>query len=313
MSEENLNINETQEEIVIKEEKVTKKYKSLKRAKKLSTIGAYILLIILSIIWIYPILWIVLSAFRQEYTDGILDTRIVSHYFPRGFGIENFRMLFAETRFIRWFGNTLLVAVCSCVLSTILVLSVAYCMSKLRFKMRKPFMNISMILGLFPGFMTMIAIYYVIKLFGLDETLGALILVNSAGAGIGFQIAKGYFDIVPNSLVESARLDGCTNFEIFYRIILPLSKPIIIYTALMAFTGPWMDFIFAKLILGANNRDIWTVAVGLYDMANGSQTATIGFTTFAAGCVCIAVPIVTLFMCLQRYYVEGVTSGAVKG
>ena len=179
--------------------------------------------------------------------------------------------------------------------------------------MRKPFMNISMILGLFPGFMTMIAIYYVIKLFGLDETLGALILVNSAGAGIGFQIAKGYFDIVPNSLVESARLDGCTNFEIFYRIILPLSKPIIIYTALMAFTGPWMDFIFAKLILGANNRDIWTVAVGLYDMANGSQTATIGFTTFAAGCVCIAVPIVTLFMCLQRYYVEGVTSGAVKG
>ena len=313
MSEENLNINETQEEIVIEEKKVTKKYKSLKRAKQLSTIGAYILLIILSIIWIYPILWIVLSAFRQEYTDGILDTRIVSHYFPRGFGIENFRMLFAETRFIRWFGNTLLVAVCSCVLSTILVLSVAYCMSKLRFKMRKPFMNISMILGLFPGFMTMIAIYYVIKLFGLDETLGALILVNSAGAGIGFQIAKGYFDIVPNSLVESARLDGCTNFEIFYRIILPLSKPIIIYTALMAFTGPWMDFIFAKLILGANNRDIWTVAVGLYDMANGSQTATIGFTTFAAGCVCIAVPIVTLFMCLQRYYVEGVTSGAVKG
>ena len=313
MSEENLNINETQEEIVIEEEKVTKKYKSLKRAKQLSTIGAYILLVILSIIWIYPILWIVLSAFRQEYTDGILDTRIVSHYFPRGFGIENFRMLFAETRFIRWFGNTLLVAVCSCVLSTILVLSVAYCMSKLRFKMRKPFMNISMILGLFPGFMTMIAIYYVIKLFGLDETLGALILVNSAGAGIGFQIAKGYFDIVPNSLVESARLDGCTNFEIFYRIILPLSKPIIIYTALMAFTGPWMDFIFAKLILGANNRDIWTVAVGLYDMANGSQTATIGFTTFAAGCVCIAVPIVTLFMCLQRYYVEGVTSGAVKG
>ena len=313
MSDENLNINETQEEIVIEEEKVTKKYKSLKRAKQLSTIGAYILLVILSIIWIYPILWIVLSAFRQEYTDGILDTRIVSHYFPRGFGIENFRMLFQETRFIRWFGNTLLVAVCSCVLSTILVLSVAYCMSKLRFKMRKPFMNISMILGLFPGFMTMIAIYYVIKLFGLDETLGALILVNSAGAGIGFQIAKGYFDIVPNSLVESARLDGCTNFEIFWRIILPLSKPIIIYTALMAFTGPWMDFIFAKLILGANNRDIWTVAVGLYDMANGSQTATIGFTTFAAGCVCIAVPIVTLFMCLQRYYVEGVTSGAVKG
>ena len=313
MAEENLNINETQEEIVVEEEKVTKKYKSLKRAKQLSTIGAYILLVILSIIWIYPIAWIVLSAFRTEYNDlGILNTRLVSHYFPRGLGIENFRVLFAETRFIGWFFNTLLVAVCSCVLSTILVLSVAYCMSKLKFKMRKPFMNISMILGLFPGFMTMIAIYFVLKALGLDETLGALILVNSAGAGIGFQIAKGYFDIVPNSLVESARLDGCTNFEIFWKIIIPLSKPIIIYTALMAFTGPWMDFIFARLILG-NNRDIWTVAVGLYDMVSASQSATVGFTTFAAGCVCIAVPIVTLFMCLQRYYVEGVTSGAVKG
>jgi arabinogalactan oligomer/maltooligosaccharide transport system permease protein len=217
----------------IEEVKTPRKYKSQKRAKLLSTIFAYVLLVILSIIWLYPILWIVLHSFRLENNEVP-----VGWYFPKTYGFQNYIDLFKETLFMRWFGNTLLVAVCSCVLSTILILSVAYCMSKLRFKMRKPFMNISMILGLFPGFMSMIAIYYVLKSLKLDGSLAALILVNSAGAGMGFQIAKGYFDVVPNSLVESARLDGCSNFEIFYRIVLPLSKPIIIYTALMSFTGP---------------------------------------------------------------------------
>ena len=308
MTEEKLNVTE-----VVEEKKEVKKYKSVKTAKLISTIFSYVMLVILSIIWLYPILWIILNAFRVEYEDGAQIGIVVSYYFPKRYGILNFVRLFTETEFPQWFMNTLLLAVCSCVFSTILQLSVAYCMSKLRFKMRKPFMNISMILGLFPGFMSMIAIYYILKAMGLTQSLAALILVNSAGAGIGFQIAKGYFDIIPNSLVESARLDGCTNFQIFAKIILPLSKPIIIYSALMAFTGPWMDFIFARLILGETNTHLHTVAVGLYSMLYGQYPDENMFTVFAAGCVCIAVPIVTLFMCLQRYYVEGVTSGAVKG
>ena len=197
----------------IEEVKKPKKYKSQKKAKLLSTIFAYVLLVILSIIWLYPILWIVLHSFRLENNEVP-----VGWYFPKTYGIQNYIDLFKETLFLTWFKNTLIVAVCSCVLSTVLILSVAYCMSKLRFKMRKPFMNVSMILGLFPGFMSMIAIYYVLKSLKLDGSLAALILVNSAGAGMGFQIAKGYFDVVPNSLIESARLDGCSNFEIFYRI-----------------------------------------------------------------------------------------------
>lgn len=307
MSEQNINMNQ---EVVVEK----KKYKSVKTAKLVSTIISYVLLVGLAVIWLYPILWIILNAFRVEYNEsGQLVGIVVAHYFPKSYGFENFIKLFTETQFIRWFLNTLLVAVLSCIFSTIMQLSVAYCMSKLRFKMRKPFMNIAMILGLFPGFMSMVAIYYILKSIGLTQNLAALILVNSAGAGVGFQIAKGYFDIVPNSLVESARLDGCTNFQIFYKIILPLSKPIIIYTALMSFTGPWMDFIFARIILGETNTHLHTVAVGLYYMLYGQKTDSNVFTTFAAGCFCIAVPIVTLFMCLQRYYVEGVTSGAVKG
>ena len=297
----------------LEQEVSQKKFKSLKTAKLISTIAAYVMLVVLSIIWLYPIIWIILNAFRVEFNGAQPVRYVVAHYFPKGYGFDNFVYLFTQTEFPKWFKNTLTIAVFSCIFSTIMQLSVAYCMSKLRFKMRKPFMNIAMILGLFPGFMSMIAIYYILKSMNLTQSLAALILVNSAGAGIGFQIAKGYFDIVPNSLVESARLDGCNNFQIFSKIILPLSKPIIIYTALMSFTGPWMDFIFARIILGETNTHLHTVAVGLYYMLYGQQKDTNIFTVFAAGCFCIAVPIVTLFMCLQRYYVEGVTSGAVKG
>ncbi len=300
-----------------------KKYRSQKGAERASLVLSYVVLGILAIIWIIPILWIVLSAFRGASTGG----NVSADYFPKSFGITNFVKLFSgswlgvDFYFLRWFANTLIVAVVDCIVSTFLVLSVAYCMSKLRFKMRKAFMNITMILGLFPGFMSMIAIYFLLKAIGLsgntDEAawlnLVGLVLAYSAGAGLGFQVAKGFFDVIPTSLVESAKLDGCTNFKIFWKIILPLSKPIIIYTALMSFTGPWMDFIFAKVIIGVGNPQMWTVSVGLYSMMYGAQYDASMFTTFAAGCVIVAIPIVGLFMALQKYYVEGVTAGAVKG
>ena len=295
----------------------------------LSRTFSYLGLVILALVWIIPILWIVLSAFRTELnSDGQLVGIVVSNYFPNRVGFDNFKNLFSGTlynvdhAFLRWMGNTLLIAVVDCLVSTFLVLSVAYCMSKLKFKMRKPFMNITMILGLFPGFMAMIAIYFLLKSIGLTGNtdknttwlnIVGLILAYSAGAGMGYQVAKGFFDVIPSSLVESAKLDGCSNFKIFWKIILPLSKPIIIYTALMSFTGPWMDFIFAKVIIGEGAPECWTVSVGLYSLLFGAQSDVNYFTQFAAGCVCVGIPIVALFMFLQKYYVEGVTAGAVKG
>ena len=306
-----------------------KKYSSQSRNRRVSLAVTYAILIILAIIWIIPLLWIFLSAFRCEYQDGTFIGRVTSSFFPRAIGLESFKRLFApwnypdinyNFHFARWMLNTLIISVIDCVISTLLVLSVAYCMSKLKFKLRKTFMNISMILGLFPGFMSMIAIYFLLKSVGLtgnpdhpELSLVGLVLAYSAGAGLGFQIAKGFFDVIPNALVESAKLDGCTNFKVFWKIILPLAKPIIIYQALMSFTGPWMDFIFAKVIIGAANEEYWTVSVGLYSMLYGTYADTNLFTVFAAGCVLVAIPIVTLFMFLQKYYVEGVTAGAVKG
>ena len=306
-----------------------KSHSSQKRNNFISNLLTYIILVILSIIWIIPIVWIILSAFRTEVNDlGMLKGIVSSNFFPKKMGFDNFVNLFnatlfgTEHAFPRWMLNTLIIAIFDCIISTFLVLTVAYCMSKMKFKMRKPFMNITMILGLFPGFMSMIAIYFILKSVGLAGNSNSdtawlnivgLILAYSAGAGLGFQVAKGFFDVIPNGLVESAKLDGCSNFKIFTKIILPLSKPIIIYQALMSFTGPWMDFIFAKVIIGEGNSQCWTVSVGLYSMLFGGQADANLFTQFAAGCVCVAVPIVTLFMFLQKYYVEGVTAGAVKG
>jgi arabinogalactan oligomer/maltooligosaccharide transport system permease protein len=289
---------------------------SNKSKRGISTILGYLTLIIMSIVWIYPILWIVLSAFRNEYNDlGQLRGIVVSHYFPKQIGLENFNLLFNTTLFTTWFTNTLFVASITFVISTFMVLSVAYVMSKLKFKSRKLILNVALILGLFPGFMSIIAVYYILKFMNLTQSLFALILVYSAGSGLGFYIAKGFFDLIPKNLLESAKLDGATNFQSFMKIILPLSKPIIIYTALMSFSGPWMDFIFARVIIGETNPESWTVAVGLYMMLFGSQATADPnrFTMFAAGSILVAIPIVILFITMQRYYVEGVTAGAVKG
>lgn len=289
---------------------------SNKAKRGISTILGYLTLVVMSVVWIYPILWIILSAFRNEYNDlGQLRGIVVSHYFPKQIGLENFNLLFNNTLFTRWFSNTLFVASITFVISTFMVLSVAYVMSKLKFKSRKLILNVALILGLFPGFMSIIAVYYILKFMNLTQSLFALILVYSAGSGLGFYIAKGFFDLIPKNLLESAKLDGATNFQSFMKIILPLSKPIIIYTALMSFSGPWMDFIFARVIIGETNPESWTVAVGLYMMLFGSQATADPnrFTMFAAGSIIVAIPIVILFITMQRYYVEGVTAGAVKG
>lgn len=309
---------------------IFKKKPSSQKANNIrSNIVAYVILILLSLIWIIPLLWIILSAFRTERNDmGMLIGTVSPNFFPKSMGFDNFVNLFTANLYSTpnafgiWMLNTLVVSIFVCILSTFLVLTVAYCISKMRFRMRKPFMNISMIIGLFPGFMSMIAIYFILKSVGLagnttSDTawlnLVGLILAYSCAAGLGFQVAKGFFDVIPNALVESAKIDGYSNFKIFWKIILPLSKPIIIYQLLMSFTGPWMDFIFAKVIIGQGNSQCWTVSVGLYSMLFGPQADANLFTQFAAGCVCVAIPIVTLFMFLQKYYVEGVTAGAVKG
>ena len=254
-------------------------------------------------------MWIILTSFRAE------PGSYTSYFWPKGFTLDNYtRLLFEDQqfKFSQWFLNTFIVAVVSCIGSTFIVLAVSYALSRLRFKMRKPMMNIALILGMFPGFMSMVAIYYILKGLGLTENpLVCLTLVYISGSGLTYYIAKGFFDTIPKSLDESAYLDGATRSQVFFKITIPLSKPIIVYTVLTTFMAPWVDYIFPSMICGAN-YDSYTVALGMFKMLEREFIGAY-YTQFAAGAVLVSIPIGALFIVMQKYYVGGVTGGAVKG
>ncbi|HFK7094965.1 TPA: sugar ABC transporter permease [Streptococcus pyogenes] len=266
----------------------------------------YATLIILSIIWLFPIAWVILTSFRSE------GTAYVNYFIPKTFTLNHYINLFTNETFPfgKWFMNTLIVATFTCIISTFITVAIAYSLSRIKFNFRNGFLKLALILNMFPGFMSMIAIYYILKALGLTQTLTALVLVYSSGAALGFYIAKGFFDTIPYSLDESAMIDGATRMDIFFKITLPLAKPIIVYTALLAFMGPWIDFIFAQVILG-DATSKYTVAIGLFSMLQ-PDTINNWFMAFTAGSVLIAVPITLLFMFMQKYYVEGITGGSVK-
>ena len=267
----------------------------------------YIALTVLGVIWLFPILWIVLTAFRAE------QGYYVGYFIPKGFTFDNFINLFTNNSvlpFAKWWLNTLIVAACSCVINTLIILMTSYVLSRTRFAGRKGFMNILMIIGMFPGFMSLIVVYNILKGIGLNQSLMALIVVGAAGAAMGYHVSKGFFDTIPKAIDEAAIIDGASRLQIFLHVTLPLSKSIIVYTVLGGFLGAWSDYIFPSMLFG-DKQSSYTVAVGLFWLTDFKRIDTY-YTQFAAGAVIVAVPIVILFVWLQRFYVEGL-SGSVKG
>lgn len=278
--------------------------------KKIKVFNHNLLLAVLAFIWLIPIVWLVVTSF-SAYTGMNTST-----FFPEKWSVVNYKnLLFSAdsvAQFPNWFKNTFIIAVCSCIISASFVLMVAYAMSCMRFKSRKLLMNLSVIVNLFPGVLSMIAVYFILKTLNLTNTHFGLILIYSAGSGLGYLIAKGFFDTIPNSLREAAYLDGASEATIFWKVVIPMSRPIIVYTVISSFLAPWMDFVFAKMMLNAGISSQWTVAIGLYAMLEKSLINTY-FTQFCAGGVLVSIPISVLFMIMQKFYVEGITGGAVKG
>ena len=271
--------------------------------------AVYALLILLGIFWVLPIFYLLYTALRVQPSTGIINTLIPTNL---RLGLGNFRRLFTATDFPIWLKNTLVVSFSSCALTTAFILMVSYALSRLRFRMRATLMRALLVLGMFPGFMSMIAVYFILKAMGLTNSLFALILVYSGGAALNYYICKGFFDTIPKSLEEAAILDGASQLRVFFAITVPMSKPIIIYTILTSFISPWCDFIFVNTII--NDREKYTVALGLYKMINAEKSSfNENFTVFCAGACIVGGIITALFMSMQRYYVEGITSGAVKG
>lgn len=271
--------------------------------KVVDTTITYIILAAVAFVFFFPCLWLILASFSKSGTIYSFDG-----FFPQEYSFASFRKLFTDTamyNYPKWFFNTLFVAAGSCVLGTFLTILTAYTMSRFQFGARKPIMKTTMVLGMFPSFMGMIAVYLLMTQFNLINHLWGLILIYSAGAPMGYLTQKGFFDTISKAIDEAARIDGATNFQVFRKIHLPLSKPIIVYTALTSFTWPWSDFILPKLLL--KEKDLYTVAVGLMSL---DETE---FARFAAGSVFIAVPIVLLYFCLVKNMVNGMAAGAVKG
>ena len=281
------------------------------RAKRLTgDIITYIILASMCVIWLTPFFWVIMQSFR----DGI--GQYISTFLPQAYTLNNYKALFTDfsvMNFPRMFLNTFFVACCSCVISTFFVLSVSYALSRVKWKMRKPYMNMAMVITLFPGFMSMVAVYFILKALGMtegDKIYLSLIICYSSGAGVGFHVMKGYMDTIPKALDEAAMIDGCTRWQIFTKITLPLCKPMIVYQIITSFMGPWMDFVFAKVIAGAKSQ-YWTVSIGLFNMLE-KEYVEVWFVRFCAGAVLVSIPIAVLYLLTQKMYQEAM-SGAVKG
>ena len=285
-----------------------KQHMGMKAKTRLSNGIIYTVLTIISIIWLFPFFCLVCESFRCE------STYQVEYIIPHKWGFDNYINLFTKTDFPVWFKNTFIIALFVSVLQTIIVLCMSYTLSRLRFKSRKPLMNLMLILGMFPGFLSLILLYKLLSSWGMTNanSIPGLILVYVASSGMGYYVSKGYFDTIPRSLDEAARVDGCTRAQVLTKVILPLAKPIVIYTILTAFMGPWGDFMLANYVAHATSAGM-NVAVGLQNMIGTSSSMAANYTMFCAGGVIVAIPITILFMALQKYYVEGVTGGAVKG
>ena len=283
--------------------------------KAKTTIGntiIYIILVLMSIIWLIPFVCIVFESFRGE------NTGQVGYLIPKQWSWANYKALFVEdadktVQFMLWYKNTFIIAAVSSLIHTFVVLCTSYTLSRMRFRGRKALMNIMLVLGMFPGFITMIVLYTILSKIGWtgSDTVPGLILIYTASAAMGYYVSKGFFDTVPRSLDEAARIDGATRAQVLFKITLPMAKPIVIYQILTAFMAPWGDFIFAKYIAHGTSAGM-TVAVGMQNLITKSNTSA-HYTHFCAAGVVVAIPITVLFMFLQKYYVEGVTGGAVKG
>lgn len=268
------------------------------------TVALIIFLVLISLIVLYPIVFVISAAFAP----GNTATGLSIIPFAGGFTFDHFTYLFNETNFALWFQNTLIIAICTSVLSVVVCSLAAYIFSRFKFVLKKTMLMALLVLQIFPSFVGMIAIYVIINRMGAYDQLWGLVLVYVAGnVPYNTWLVKSYLDTIPKSLDEAARIDGANHFTIFARVVLPIAKPILIFLAITTFTGPWMDWIFPKLVLGSNEKQ--TLALGLFSFVTDRKDQ---FTTFAAGALLVAVPFIFFFVITQKQQTESLGAAAVK-
>ncbi|HWO75064.1 MAG TPA: sugar ABC transporter permease [Bacillus sp. (in: firmicutes)] len=277
-----------------------------KTKSKIEVAAIYIFLAIVAVVIAYPLLWTIgmsLNPGTSMYSASII---------PEKWSLEHYKWLFfsEDSDYLIWYKNSIFVAIINSFTSVILTALIAYAFSRYQFVGRKYGLYAFLLLQMFPSLMAMVALYILINMLGLHDNLWGLILVYIGGQ-IPFNawLVKGYYDTIPRELDEAAKIDGAGHFGVFFRIILPLAKPILAVVALFNFMAPFVDFLLPRIILRSSEN--YTLALGLFNFIN--QQFANNFTRFAAGSILIAVPIALVFLFLQRYLISGLTSGGTKG
>ncbi|QBE97361.1 sugar ABC transporter permease [Blautia producta] len=269
-----------------------------------TSILVWVFLIGTSLFVVYPLIYVAAAAFSPQ--QNIASLSVIP--FGNGVTWKNFIYLFQNTDFPLWFRNTLIVAVATTISTVFICALSAYVFSRFRFVFKKSLMMSLLILQIFPSFVGMVAIYVILLRIGGLNTLWGLVLVYLAG-NIPYNtwMVKSYLDTIPKSLDEAARIDGAGHFQIFAKVIMPVSKPIIVLLTITSFIAPWMDFIFPKLVLRSSN--VQTIAQGLFGFVTEKKNM---FATFSAGSLIIAVPFIIYFVVTQKTLITSLSGAAVK-
>ncbi len=263
-------------------------------------------LVLVAILIILPVTYMIGSSFAR--TSGLPQT-----FLPTKYTLDNYNRLFNETHFWRWMLNTSMIAVITMTISVVFQTGAGYVFARYKFKGKKVSLMLILVLQIFPSFMGMIAMFTLFETFGLlGEPLALVIIYVGGSIPFNVWLIKGYLQQIPKDLDESAMLDGANKWQIFTKIILPLSVPILSFVAVSQFMAPWMDYMLPRLLLDIKStKENWTIALGLFDMISGPDKQN--YTTFAAGSMIVALPITVLYMIFQRYLITGITAGATKG
>jgi len=266
----------------------------------------YIELLIVAAIVLYPLLWVIGTSLNP--VGGIGRANMI----PQNATLDNYIRLIRETRYVQWYLNTGYIAVLTMIFSVLINMITAFVLARFRFKGRKAGMLAVLILQTFPNFMSLIALYMIALNFGMLNNLNMLVVIYVAlGVPVNIWLVRGYLLNLPRSIDEAAYIDGASKLQVFTKVILPLSIPIISFIALTAFMAPWMDYMLPRMLLSSSDRH--TLAMGLYNLMDTEQIFVYDITAFCAGAVLIAVPITTLYLVFQKFLIMGLTSGANKG
>lgn len=281
-----------------------KKQSSIKRNRFLKHFFTYLYMILLSIIIIYPLLITTMTAFKSS------DVVAFTLDFSGAWTLNNFKELFTDTLYGTWYRNTLIISIFTMVVQVAVITLAGYTYSRYNFAGKKWSLTFFLVVQMVPT-MAALTAYYVLGMLlnGLDHDWFLILIYIGGGIPMNTWLMKGYFDTVPYDFDESAKLDGAGNFTIFWKIVMPLVKPMIAVQALWAFMGPFGDYMTARYLLREEQN--LTVAVGLQEFISDPKNQQVAL--FAAGAILIALPICALFFYLQRYFVTGLTAGGAKG